>query len=158
MKPILVLNGPNLNMLGVREPEKYGSASLQDVETLCRKIASEQGLMADCRQSNIEGELVTWIQDARTTHGAIIINAGGYSHTSVSILDALTLSGLPVVEVHVTNIHAREEFRHNSLLSKAAKAVICGCGIDGYGYAMQTVAKLVGVRGWRPEARESCGK
>ena len=142
-KPVLVLNGPNLNMLGVREPEKYGKATLQDVEALCRKVAAENAMTADCRQSNDEGELIAWIQAARTTHAAIIINAGGYSHTSVALLDALTLTELPVVEVHITNIHAREEFRHISLLSRAAKAVICGCGIDGYGYAMQTAAKLI---------------
>ncbi len=142
-KPVLVLNGPNLNMLGVREPEKYGNDTLQDAEYLCHEVASKNGLTVDCRQSNDEGELVTWIQKARTTHAAIIINAGGYSHTSVALLDALTLTELPVVEVHVTNIHAREEFRHISLLSRAAKAVICGCGIDGYGYAMQTAAKLL---------------
>lgn len=142
-KPVLVLNGPNLNMLGVREPEKYGHATLQDVETLCRKTAEGLGLTADCRQSNDEGELISWIQAARTTHSAILINAGGYSHTSVAMLDALTLTQLPVVEVHITNIHAREEFRHKSLLSGAAKAVICGCGVDGYAYAMQTAAKLI---------------
>ena len=143
VKPVLVLNGPNLNMLGVREPDKYGQETLQDAEALCAKVAKENGLTIDCRQSNDEGELVTWIQDARKTHAAIIINAGGYSHTSVALLDALTLSGLPVIEVHVTNIHAREEFRQQSLLSRAAKAVICGCGIDGYAYAMQTAAKLL---------------
>ena len=142
-KPILVLNGPNLNMLGVREPSLYGKDTLQDVEALCRKTAEAQGLTADCRQSNEEGELIAWIQSARTTHAAIIINAGGYSHTSVALLDALTLSELPIIEVHVTNIHAREEFRHHSMLSKAAKAVICGCGVDGYAYAMQMAAKLI---------------
>lgn len=142
-KPVLVLNGPNLNMLGVREPDKYGSASLQDVEAMCRSVATSHGLTADCRQSNDEGELISWLQAARTSHAAIIINAGGYSHSSVALLDALTLSALPVVEVHITNIHAREEFRHQSLLSRAARAVICGCGVDGYSYAMQTVAKLL---------------
>jgi 3-dehydroquinate dehydratase-2 len=142
-KPVLVLNGPNLNMLGVREPAKYGHDSYQDVEALCHKTAKSVGLVAECRHSNVEGELISWIQGARTTHAAIIINAGGYSHTSVALLDALTLSELPIIEVHVTNIHAREEFRQNSLLSRAAKAVICGCGVDGYGYAMQTVVKLL---------------
>jgi 3-dehydroquinate dehydratase-2 len=142
-KPVLVLNGPNLNMLGIREPEKYGRETLQDVENLCRAVAEENGLAAEFRQSNDEGELVTWLQQARTTHAAIIINAGGYSHTSVALLDALTLTELPIIEVHVTNIHAREEFRQHSLLSKAAKAVICGCGIDGYAYAMHTAAKLL---------------
>jgi 3-dehydroquinate dehydratase-2 len=140
---ILVLNGPNLNMLGVREPSVYGKATLKDVEALCQKTAESLGFKADCRQSNEEGELVTWIQSARTGHAAILINAGAYSHTSVAILDALSLTELPVVEVHITNIHAREEFRHHSYISKLAKAVICGCGIDGYAYAMQTAAKLI---------------
>jgi len=130
-------------MLGVREPESYGTATLQDVEDLCRATASSAGFTADCRQSNNESELIAWIQAARSTHAAIIINAGGYSHTSVALLDALNLAALPTVEVHITNIHAREEFRRNSLLSQASKAVICGCGIDGYAYAMQTVAKLL---------------
>lgn len=130
-------------MLGLREPEKYGSASLQDVENLCRDVAESLGLSADCRQSNDEGQLVTWLQEARTSHSAVIINAGGYSHTSIALLDALTLTELPVVEVHITNIHAREEFRHHSYLSKAAKAVICGCGIAGYSYAMQTAARFI---------------
>ena len=142
-KPVLILNGPNLNMLGVREPEKYGRATLADVEALCVKTAQGLGLSAECRQSNDEGELISWVQAARLTHAAIIINAGGYSHTSVALLDALTLSQLPIVEVHITNIHAREEFRHKSLLSGAAQAVICGCGVDGYAYAMQTVASLL---------------
>lgn len=139
--PILVLNGPNLNMLGVREPITYGSKTLGDLETLCKKTAKELGLTVDCRQSNIEGELVTWIQAARKTHVGIVINAGGYSHTSVAILDALLLTELPVMEVHISNIYAREKFRHQSLLSKAAKGVICGLGIDGYTYALQALAK-----------------
>lgn len=146
VKPVLVLNGPNLNMLGIREPDKYGTSTLKDAEDLCRKTAEGFGLIVDCRHSNDEGELITWIQEARNSHAAIIINAGGYSHTSVALLDALTLTELPIVEVHTTNIHAREEFRHNSLLSRAAKAVICGCGIDGYCYAMQTAAKLLKMR------------
>ena len=141
--PILVLNGPNLNMLGVREPKTYGKATLRDLEALCKKTAKSLGLAVDCRQSNIEGELVTWIQGSRKTHGSIVINAGGYSHTSVAILDALLLSELPVIEVHITNIYAREKFRHHSLLSKAAKGVICGLGIDGYAYALQAMAKLL---------------
>jgi 3-dehydroquinate dehydratase-2 len=143
MLPILVLNGPNLNMLGVREPDKYGHASLQDVEILCQKTAVGLGLTAECRQSNLEGELVTWIQQSRSRYAGIIINAGGYSHSSVAILDALTLSGLPVIEVHITNIYAREEFRHHSVISKIAKGVICGLGIDGYRLAMQAMVNFV---------------
>lgn len=130
-------------MLGVREPKVYGSATLKDVEALCLKTANSLGLKVECRQSNHEGELVEWIQEARTAHSAIIINAAAYTHTSVALLDALTLTDLPVVEVHISNIHAREEFRHHSYVSKIAKAVICGCGIDGYAYAMQTAAKLI---------------
>lgn len=142
-KPVLVLTGPNLNMLGVREPEVYGKETQQDVEALCHKTAENLGLKADFRQSNSEGDLITWIQEARARHAAIIINAGAYTHTSIAILDALTLTELPVIEVHITNIHAREKFRHRSYISKIAKAVICGCGVEGYGYAMQTAAKLI---------------
>ncbi len=141
--PVLVLNGPNLNMLGAREPEIYGAATLQDVEELCRRTASELGLAVDCRQSNLEGELVTWIQGARKTHAGIVLNAGGYSHTSVAILDALTLAQAPVIEVHISNIYSREEFRHTSLISKAARGVICGLGIDGYALALRAMKKLI---------------
>jgi 3-dehydroquinate dehydratase II len=139
---ILVLNGPNLNMLGTREPKTYGKATLRDLETLCKKTAKSLGLAVDCRQSNLEGELVTWIQEARKAHSGILINAGGYSHTSVAILDALLLAEKPVVEVHISNIYARDKFRHHSLISKAAKGVICGLGIDGYVYALQSLAKM----------------
>lgn len=142
-KPILVLNGPNLNMLGVRQPKLYGSATLRDAEVLCVKTARELGVTVDCRHSNIEGELVTWIQQSRKTHAGIVINAGGYSHTSVAILDALLLSELPVVEVHVTNVLAREEFRQTSMLAKATVGSICGFGIDGYGYALVALAKYM---------------
>jgi len=141
--PILVLNGPNLNMLGVREPKTYGKATLRDLEALCKKEAKALGLTVDCRQSNLEGELVTWIQASRKTHAGIIINAGGYSHTSVAVLDALLLIEKPVIEVHISNIYSREKFRHHSLISKAAKGVICGLGIDGYVYALQSMAKLL---------------
>lgn len=130
-------------MLGVREPKTYGKATLKDLETFCKKTAKQLGLTVDCTQSNVEGELVTIIQKSRKTHAGIIINAGGYSHTSVAILDALLLTELPVIEVHISNIYAREKFRHQSLLSKAAKGVICGLGIDGYGYALQSMQKLL---------------
>lgn len=142
-QPVLILNGPNLNMLGVREPEIYGSATLADAESLCRTMAQALGMEVDCRQSNDEGELVTWIQNARKTHSGIVINAGGYSHTSVAILDALLLCEKPVIEVHATNIFRREEFRHHSLISRAAKGVICGFGIEGYALALQAMATLV---------------
>jgi len=141
--PILVLNGPNLNMLGVRDPKTYGKNTLRDLEKLCQSTGKVLRVMVDCRQSNLEGELVTWIQQARKTHAGIIINGGGYSHSSVAILDALLLAELPVIEVHVSNIYAREKFRHQSLLTKAAKGVICGLGIDGYAYALQALAKLL---------------
>lgn len=140
---ILVLNGPNLNMLGVREPEIYGHATLGDVETLCKKTASELGLAVECRQSNHEGELVAWIQQSRSAHRGIVINAGAYTHSSIAILDALKICELPVIEVHVSNIFAREEFRHHSFISPIAKGVICGLGIDGYAYAVRALASLV---------------
>jgi 3-dehydroquinate dehydratase-2 len=140
---ILVLNGPNLNMLGVREPKVYGKATLRDLEASCRKAAIPLKLIVDCRQSNVEGELVSWIQESRRAHKGIVINAGGYSHTSVALLDALQLCGLTVIEVHISNIYGREHFRHHSLLSKAAKGVIAGLGIDGYSYALEALAKLL---------------
>jgi len=140
---ILVLTGPNLNMLGVREPEVYGHATLGDAEALCKKTASELGLAIECRQSNHEGELVTWIQQSRDTHHGIVINAGAYTHTSIAILDALKICELPVIEVHISNIFAREEFRHHSFISPIAKGVICGLGIDGYAYAVRALASLV---------------
>jgi 3-dehydroquinate dehydratase-2 len=130
-------------MLCVQESKNYGKATFRYLEAICKKIVKDLGLAVDCKQSNVEGELVTWIQASRKTHRGIIINAGGYSHTSVAILDALLLSELPVIEVHITNIFAREKFRHHSLLSKAAKGVICGLGIDGYSYALQAMAKLL---------------
>jgi 3-dehydroquinate dehydratase II len=138
--PILVLNGPNLNMLGVREAKIYGKASLKELEALCRKTAASLGLTADCRQSNSEGEMVSWVQQSRKTHAGIIINAGGYSHTSVALLDALLLSDLPVLEVHISNIYNRERFRHSSYVSKAARGVIAGLGIEGYAFALQAMA------------------
>lgn len=141
---VLVLHGPNLNKLGTREPKLYGKTTLRELEAACMKTATRLGLVAECRQSNHEGELVTWIQDARKKHNGIVINAGGYSHSSVAILDALTLSELPVVEVHISNIYAREVFRHQSLISKVAKGVICGFGLDGYTYALEAMARLVG--------------
>jgi 3-dehydroquinate dehydratase II len=145
-KPVLVLNGPNLNMLGVREPEIYGTSTLKDVEALCLSTAESLGLKADCRQSNSENELIGWVQSARDTHAAIVINAAAFSHTSVALMEALTLTGLPIVEVHITNIHAREEFRHHSYISSVAKAVLCGCGIQGYAYAMETAENILRKR------------
>lgn len=141
--PVLVLNGPNLNMLGLREPLIYGKSKLSDVETLCKKTAKELKLNVECHQSNLEGELVTWIQSSRKKYCGIIINAGGYSHTSVALYDALILSQKPIIEVHISNIYAREKFRHHSLISKAAQGIICGLGIEGYALALQALSKLL---------------
>nr|WP_314259740.1 type II 3-dehydroquinate dehydratase [uncultured Devosia sp.] len=140
-KRVLVLNGPNLNMLGTREPEIYGAETLQDVEALCQRTGDELGLSVDFRQSNHEGELVTWIQDARTSADAILINPAAYSHTSVAIQDALKASGLPVAEVHISNIHQRESFRHHSYVSAVAFGVICGFGTGGYRMALTALAE-----------------
>jgi 3-dehydroquinate dehydratase-2 len=140
---ILIVNGPNLNMLGKREPEIYGRDTLSDIEAACRTKAAELGLAIDFRQSNKEGELVDWTQSAGTAHRGIIVNAGGYTHTSVALLDALIASGLPVVEVHLSNIFRREEFRHHSYVSRAASGVICGFGLKGYLMALDAMAQIV---------------
>jgi 3-dehydroquinate dehydratase II len=142
---IAVLNGPNLNLLGTREPEKYGHATLDDVEALCAETAEELGLAIDFRQTNGEGELVTWVQECRGRAAGIIINPAGYTTTSIALLDALLAVGLPVIEVHITNIHRREEFRHHSFVSKAATGVIAGLGVQGYALALQAMAGLVGA-------------
>ena len=146
---IYVLNGPNMNLLGTREPEKYGHATLADVEKLCADTAKRFGLAIIFRQSNREGELVDWIQEAHAKEAAaIIINPAGYTTTSIAIMDALLAVNvkLPVIEVHVTNIHARESFRQNSYISKAAKAVIAGFGIGGYALAITGIAGLLGAK------------
>lgn len=142
-QPVFVLNGPNLNLLGAREPEKYGSTTLAEVRALCEQTAAEQGLTVDFRQSNHEGTLVDWIQEARTSASGIILNPAGYTTTSIAILDALLAAELPVIEVHITNIHQREEFRHHSYVSKAARAVIAGAGVHGYQLALQHMARLL---------------
>ena len=144
---IYVLNGPNLNMLGTREPQTYGHARLADVEKLCAQTAKQFGLKADCRQSNREGELIDFIHEARAKKAVgIIINAGGYSHTSIALHDALAGVKIPTVEVHVTNIHARENFRHHSYTARAAFASLCGFGIDGYRLAINGLAAKIGVK------------
>ncbi len=140
---ILVLNGPNLNLLGTREPEIYGRETLDDIRALVERRASDLGLAADFRQSNHEGELVGWIQEARGSAKGIVINAGGYSHSSVAILDALLASGLPVIEVHLSNIFRRESFRHQSYVSQAARGVICGFGAQGYALALEALKGLI---------------
>ena len=144
---IHVLNGPNLNLLGTREPEKYGTATLADVEALCRDTAKRFGIDIVFRQSNIEGELVTFIQDAKAKGAAgIVINPAGYTTTSIAILDAILGVGLPVIECHITNIHQRESFRHDSYVSKAAKAVLAGFGVNGYALAITGLAGLIGAK------------
>ena len=146
MTPIIyVLNGPNLNMLGVREPAIYGSETLADLRSRTEKAAAARGLAVDFRQSNVEGELVDWVQEARGKAKGIIINAGGYTHTSVAILDALQLTELPVIEVHLSNIFRREDFRHHSYVSLAARAVICGLGKTGYRLALEALAEILGT-------------
>jgi len=142
---ILVVNGPNLNMLGVREPAVYGRDRLADIEKLCRKAGREFALAIDFRQSNHEGEIVGWLQEVRSSHAGIVINAGAYTHTSIAILDALQLTELPVIEVHLSNIFRREEFRHHSYVSLAARAVICGLGPTGYRLALEALADLLGT-------------
>ena len=136
---IAVLNGPNLNLLGTRQPEVYGHDTLADVERRCREAADALGFDVDARQSNHEGELVTWAQDLRGSAG-IVVNAGAYTHTSVALRDALVMASGPVVEVHLSNVHAREPFRHHSYLSDIAAAVIVGAGVQGYEFAVQTIA------------------
>lgn len=144
---IHILNGPNMNLLGTREPEKYGRATLADVEKLCRDTAARFGIDVVFRQSNIEGELVNWIQEASGKGAAgLVINPAGYTTTSIAILDALLATAMPVIEVHMTNIHARETFRQNSYVSKAAKAVIAGFGTDSYVLAIIGLAGLLGAK------------
>ena len=146
-KTIYVLNGPNLNSLGTREPEKYGRSTLKDVEKLCRKTAARYGLEVDFRQTNREGELVDWFHEAKAKKIAgIVINPAGYTTTSVSILDAIYAVQIPTIEVHITNIHQREEFRHHSYISKGAKAVICGFGVEGYALGIQGLAGVIGAK------------
>ena len=140
---IYVLNGPNLNLLGTREPDKYGRATLEDVESLCRERGQRHGFDIVFRQSNHEGALVDAIHEAqRDAALGIVINAAAYTHTSVAIMDALIASALPVVEVHITNIHRRETFRHRSYVSLAATGVLCGFGIEGYGLAIDALASM----------------
>ena len=140
---ILVLNGPNLNLLGTREPEVYGTDTLADIEKRVRQRAKDQALDIDFRQSNHEGELVDWIQEARSSCAGIIINPAAYTHTSVAILDALKACDIPVIELHLSNPHARERFRSRSFISRVATGVICGFGAHGYRLALEAMAKLV---------------
>jgi 3-dehydroquinate dehydratase-2 len=145
-KTVYVLNGPNLNLLGTRQPEIYGRDSLADVEKLCRATVKRFGLSLEFRQSNHEGEIVDWIQEAAQKKAAgIVINPAGYTTTSIAILDALLAVKLPIIEIHISNIHARESFRQHSYVSRAARAMLCGFGIQGYALAIAGLASMVGA-------------
>jgi 3-dehydroquinate dehydratase-2 len=144
---ILVLNGPNLNLLGVREPKTYGSETLADIEEACLERAAALDLALDFRQSNHEGQLVDWIQEARESADGIIINAGAYTHTSIAILDALRACELPIIEVHLSNIFAREAYRHHSYISSVARGVICGFGAQSYILALDAIAYVLEAEG-----------
>ncbi len=142
-KTVLILNGPNLNMLGLRQPEIYGRETLADLEALCRDKGEALGLAVDFRQSNSEGDLITWAQEARTKADGLLVNAGGFSHTSVALMDALLACEKPVIEVHISNIFRRETFRHHSYVSFAARGVICGLGPKGYTIALEAMAEIL---------------
>jgi len=141
---LLVLNGPNLNTLGLRQPEIYGHDTLADVEARARAAAESVGLGVDCRQTNHEGEAIDWLHAARGQVAGIVINPGGWTHTSVALADALVIPEVPIIEVHLSNVYAREPFRHVSYVSPIASAVISGCGIDGYEFAVRRLAQLLG--------------
>ena len=143
-KTVFVLNGPNLNLLGLRQPEIYGAQTLEDVALALADLAEELGLSIRHLQSNHEGQLVDWIHEARGAAAGIVINPGAYSHTSVAILDALNAYDGPVIEVHISNIHKREAFRHHSFVSARADGVIAGCGTEGYQLALRRIRSLLG--------------
>ena len=143
MKPVFVLNGPNLNMLGLREPAIYGSETLKDVEAACAQEAAGLGLSIAFRQTNSEGELVSLIHEARGAASGIAINAGAYTHTSIALHDALKAAELPAVEVHLSNVHKREAFRHHSFIAPAVNGVICGFGVDSYRLAIRALHSLI---------------
>jgi 3-dehydroquinate dehydratase-2 len=147
-KSVYVLNGPNLNLLGTREPQTYGSATLQDVERLCRDTAKQHKLDLEFRQSNHEGELVDWIHEAGAKKAAgIVLNAGGYTHSSIAIRDAVAAVEVPVIEVHISNIFAREDFRHHSHIAPVAKGTLAGFGVNGYALAIDGLAAMPGIKG-----------
>lgn len=143
MTTIFVLNGPNLNLLGKRQPEIYGTDTLDDVAAKCAALAQSSGAQVDCRQTNHEGEMIDWIHEAREAAAAIVINPAAWSHTSVAVLDALNMYEGPVVEVHISNIHKREAFRHHSFVSQRADGVIAGCGVEGYVMAVGRILSLI---------------
>ena len=139
MKKIIILNGPNLNLLGEREKSQYGSFTLKDIENICVEFAKNNEIKLSIFQSNIEGELIEKIQKSRNDQDGLIINAGGYTHTSVAIHDALKVLNIPIIELHITNIYNREEFRHKSLISELATGIICGFGTNGYIMALKAI-------------------
>ena len=143
MNKIIILNGPNLNLLGEREKNQYGSFTLKDIEKNCNEYANKNDIKLSMFQSNIEGELVEKIQNSRNDQDGLIINAGGYTHTSVAIHDALKILKIPIIELHISNIYNREEFRHKSLISKVAKGIICGFGTDGYIMSLDAINKIL---------------
>ncbi len=143
MNKIIILNGPNLNLLGEREKNQYGNVTLEDIEKNCRNYAKKNKIKLSLYQSNIEGELVNKIQTSRNNQDGLIINAGGYTHTSVAIHDALKILKIPIIELHISNIYNREEFRHKSLISKVAKGIICGFGTDGYLMSLNAMNKFL---------------
>ncbi len=143
MNKIIVLNGPNLNLLGEREKKQYGSLTLKEIENNCKEFANKNNIKLSLFQSNIEGELITQIQNARNDQDGIIINAGGYTHTSVAIHDALKVLKIPIIELHISNIYNREEFRHKSLISKVANGIICGFGAEGYIMSLKAMNKIL---------------
>ena len=143
MNKIIILNGPNLNLLGEREKSQYGNFTLKDIEKISNDYAIKNNIKLTLFQSNIEGELVDQIQNSRTNQNGLIINAGGYTHTSVAIHDALKILKIPIIELHISNIYNREEFRHKSLISKVAKGVICGFGADGYIISLKAMNKFI---------------
>ena len=140
---IIIINGPNLNLLGEREKEKYGNVTLKQIETNCKNFAKKKDIQVTFKQSNIEGKIVDFIQDARKKYHGLIINAAGYTHTSVAIRDALAVLAIPIVELHITNIYNREKFRHKSLISKVVRSVICGFGVKGYILALEGLKEII---------------
>ena len=142
-KKILVLNGPNLNLLGKRQPEIYGTLTLAQIEHRIRALAKELGIEIEVRQSNSEGELVTWIQEAANKFGAIVINPAAYTHTSLAMRDAVSAVGIPTVEIHISNIHKREPFRHHSFIAEVAVGQIAGFGVDSYMLGLRAAADLI---------------
>ena len=146
-KPVLILNGPNLNLLGTREPATYGHETLADVEQLCKETGTTLGVEVDCRQSNHEGQLIDWIHEAGREIAAgrmigVVMNPGAYTHTSIALHDAIKRASVPLIELHISNVHAREEFRHHSYISPAARGIIVGLGVKGYGLAIEALVRV----------------